>query len=262
MIRFEGLKDIPTTPQAWAGYALGRQMKMFRSVAALTAEAPQRQLHLTQALLKMQQEWISGLPGSLSTVTKAVSAPAATQSSRQASATVAAPSQTAPADVTAPATTKPRAKKAAAPRKAPARKSASATKSGVRKTAPAAKTSSAKGAASATAAAAKPASVKSAPAPSAKPAARKPVAVKPAPKAEASVAMNTKSVSSSKQKAPEGALAERPASGNGAATNAVQHDARAPEHGAKPPRRRPRAPATPPVMPEASAGKGGTNDES
>ena len=74
MIRFEGFKDIPATPQAWAGYALGRQMKMFRSVAALTAEAPQRQLHLTQALLKMQQEWISGLPGSLSTVTKAVSA--------------------------------------------------------------------------------------------------------------------------------------------------------------------------------------------
>ena len=52
MIRFEGFKDIPTTPQAWAGYALGQQMKMMRAVSALVAEAPQRQLHLAQALLK------------------------------------------------------------------------------------------------------------------------------------------------------------------------------------------------------------------
>ena len=58
MIRFEGFSDYPQTLQAWAGFAMGTQMKMLRAAASAAANAPARQMQLAQAMLKAQQNLV------------------------------------------------------------------------------------------------------------------------------------------------------------------------------------------------------------
>ena len=58
MIRFEGFSDYPQTPQAWAGFAVGTQMKMLRAAVSVAANAPAQQMQVAQAMLKAQQDML------------------------------------------------------------------------------------------------------------------------------------------------------------------------------------------------------------
>lgn len=62
MIRFEGFKDIPTTPQALLGQLWGQQMKMVQSATLFAAQAPQRQMEMLCVMLKLQQGILAGPP--------------------------------------------------------------------------------------------------------------------------------------------------------------------------------------------------------
>lgn len=217
MIHFEKMSELPDNPFAWAGYAVGAQIKMLRTVASVTANAPQHHLCLMQTMIKAQRELL-GLGSSIE------------PPSESAQPKPASPKRTAPARRTA--------------RKAPARKSTpNASGSHV-----AAKTS----------ASAKQEPIKSAGAASGTDTVADRTAGTRSTPTKAPARVNKPKSATKPVTSAKAASAPKPVAKRAKAPAATSPDVKKPDTDktksaeAAPSRRRPRAPSTPPSMPEVA----------